>query len=77
MLIFVHLTVVDYFYFIFEKNYCLNKIYHIFKMLQSCGQKRKPVRPPPFAEFTKSLIRPCDACIQKISEMCTHMKLYN
>ena len=28
--IFAHLTVVHYFYFIFEKNYCLNKIYHIF-----------------------------------------------
>ena len=35
IVIIAHLTVVHNFYFIFEKNYCLNKIYHIFKMLQS------------------------------------------
>ena len=29
IVIFAHLTVVHYFYFICEKNYCLNKIYHI------------------------------------------------
>ena len=67
IVIFVHLTVIHYFYFIFDKNYCLNKIYHIFKMLQCFGQKsfyntENQSDPPPSAEFrppnTKSWIRP-------------------
>ena len=37
--IFVYLTVVHYFYYIFKKNHSLSIIHHIFKMLQSCGRK--------------------------------------
>ena len=57
IVIFAHLTVMHYFYFIFEKNYCLNKIYHISKMLRSCDQKsfdnteNPSETPPPPAEF--------------------------
>ena len=72
IVIFAHLSMVHYFYFTFENNYFLNKIYNIFKMLESCGQKsfnntENPSDPtttpgpnfPPPPPTTKSWIGPC------------------
>ena len=39
IVIHIHLTVVHYFYFIFEQNHTLNENYHIFEVLQSCEMK--------------------------------------